>query len=370
MPWPVLLMARALDAGGSERQLAEMAKALDRSRFEPHVGAFFPHGMRGEELARAGVTMVEFPVHSLKSVSAARGAMQLARYIRCQGIRLVHTWDYPVTVFAIPVTRALTSAIAVSSQRAHRVLTPRSYLPLVRVTDRLAHAIVVNCEFLKNHLENDEQVPIEKIRLCYNGIDTEVFHGLDRLRQPQLADSSLVIGVVCGLRPEKDLPTLLDAFSRVKQMQSGLKLAVVGSGTLLPDLEQQARKLGMIGQCVFQPSTDQVSPWLQSMDIFVLPSLSEGFSNSLMEAMACGCCVIGSRVGGNSELVQDGETGLLFEPGDATGLAAALGKLIDDEPLRKKLAAAGKRKIHDHFSVQASADRMGEIYSELIERCG
>jgi len=82
MPWPVLLMARALDAGGSERQLAEMAKALDRSRFEPHVGAFFPHGMRGEELARAGVTMVEFPVHSLKSVSAARGAMQLARYIR------------------------------------------------------------------------------------------------------------------------------------------------------------------------------------------------------------------------------------------------------------------------------------------------
>jgi len=72
-------MARALDAGGSERQLTVMAKALDRSRFEPHVGAFFPHGMRGEELARAGVPVVEFPVHSLKSVSAASGRYTVIR---------------------------------------------------------------------------------------------------------------------------------------------------------------------------------------------------------------------------------------------------------------------------------------------------
>ncbi len=370
MPRPVLLMARALDAGGSERQLTEIAKALNRSRFEPHVGTFFPHGMRGEELARAGVPVVEFPVFSLKSVSAARGALQLARYIRRQGIRLVHSWDYPLTVFAIPVTRTLTSAIAVSSQRSHRILTPGSYLPLVHATDRLAHAVIVNCEFLKNHLELEERVPLERIRLCYNGIDTEMFHGLAGPRQPQLADGSLVIGVVSSLRPEKDLSTLLDAFSRVRRVQDGLKLAVVGSGSVLPDLMRHAKELGILEECVFQPATDQVVPWLQSIDIFVLPSLTEGLSNSLMEAMACGCCVIASRVGGNPELIRDGETGLLFEPRDTAGLAAALGRLIENEPLRKELAAAGRRQIHDRFSVQASADQMGEIYAELIGRFG
>jgi glycosyltransferase involved in cell wall biosynthesis len=230
--------------------------------------------------------------------------------------------------------------------------------------------VVVNCEFLKNHLERDEGVPLEKIRLCYNGIDTEVFHGLAGPRQPQLADGSLVIGVVSSLRPEKDLPTLLDAFSRVRRVQDGLKLAVVGSGPVLPDLMRHAKELGILEKCVFQPATNQVVPWLQSIDIFVMPSLSEGFSNSVMEAMACGCCVIASRVGGNPELVRDDETGLLFEPGDDGQLAAALVKLIENEPLRKKLAAAGRRQIHDRFTLQASADQMGEIYAELIGRFG
>jgi glycosyltransferase involved in cell wall biosynthesis len=230
--------------------------------------------------------------------------------------------------------------------------------------------VVVNSEFLKSHLALDERVPIQKLRLCYNGIDTVVFQRLPAPRQPQLADSSLVIGVVCVLRPEKSLLTLLDAFSRVRQIQGGLKLAVVGSGPVLPDLEQQAKRLGIMEHCVFQPVTQQVVPWFQSIDIFVLPSRSEGLSNALMEAMACGCCAVASRVGGNPELVRDQETGLLFDPGDAGQLAAALAKLIANEPLRNQLAAAGRRHIHDRFSLQASADRMGEIYSELIGRVG
>jgi glycosyltransferase involved in cell wall biosynthesis len=369
-PWRVLLMARALDTGGTERQLTEIAKALTRSRFEPHVGTFVSQGMRREELARAGVPVVEFPVRSLKSVSAARGALQLARYIRRQGIRLVHTWDYPLTAFAIPVARVLTSAVAVSSQRAHRLLTPEAYAPLVRATDRLAHAVVVNCEFLKNHLALNEGVPLEKIRLCYNGIDTELFHGLAGACQPPLADGSLVIGAVCVLRPEKDLQTLLDAFARVRRIQGGLKLAVVGSGSVLPDLERRAKRLGIMEQCVFHPATEKVVPWYHSIDIFVLPSRSEGLPNALMEAMACGCCVIASRVGGISELVRHEETGLLFDPGDAGQLAGALGRLIENAPLRNEMAAAARRQILDRFSVRASADRMGEIYSELIERFG
>src|SRR5260370_2541767 len=102
MPWPVLLLARALGIGGSERQLTEIAKTLDRSRFEPCVGCFRPEGLRALELADAGVPIVTFPVMSFASTGAISGAWQFVRYIRRNKIKVIHTFDYPSTVFAIP----------------------------------------------------------------------------------------------------------------------------------------------------------------------------------------------------------------------------------------------------------------------------
>ena len=368
MRWPVLLMARTLEAGGSERQLRELAKALDRSEFEPHAGCFLPEGAGRRELEAAGVPIAHFPVYSFLSPSAIAGVVQLLRYVRRHKIRLIHTFDYPATVFAIPPSRMFTSAVVVSSQRSHRDLVPPGYRRLVRVTDHLADAIVVNCDFVRQHLERDERVPPGRIHLCYNGIDLERFRPLESPRPPELPPDSLVIGAVSALRPEKGLPTLLQAFARVRRLRRGLKLAIVGDGSMLEALEAEAGALGIREDCVFARSTDQVADWLRAIDIFVLPSLSEALSNGLMEAMACGCAVIASKVGGNPELVRDGETGLLFEPGDSSGLAAALETLIQNEALRKRIAAEGTAFIQQHFSIQAAAQRMGEIYSQLIER--
>ena len=368
MPWPVLLMARELNLGGSERQMTEIAKSLDRSRFEPHVGCFRPEGMRGEELRAAGIPVIDFPVYSYMSPAALRAAAQLAAYIRRHRIRIVHTWDYPLNVFAVPVARLFTSSVAISSQRAHRELTPSLYKHLQHLSDRLTHAIVVNCKFLQKHLEQDEKIPPHRIHLCYNGIDLDRFRALPAMRRPSLQDTSLVIGTVCALRPEKSLPTLLQSFAAVRRLREGMKLAIVGSGSMLGELQSLASTLGIAADCVFEPATEQVAEWLQSIDIFVLPSRTEAFSNSIMEAMACGRAVIASNVGGNPELVKDGATGLLFEAEDAAGLAASLTKLIENENLRLKLAAAGQRMIHESFSNAASARRMAEIYEDLIAR--
>src|ERR1700692_983687 len=100
--------------------MPETAIPLDRSIFEPHVGCFRPAGMRGDELRQAGVPVVQFPVTSYRSLDAITEAPKIARYIREKGIRIVHTWDYPLNVYAIPIARLMTSAIAVSSQRSHR----------------------------------------------------------------------------------------------------------------------------------------------------------------------------------------------------------------------------------------------------------
>lgn len=362
-PLPVLLMVRELNLGGSERQVAEVAKALDRTRFEPRVGCFRPAGLRADDLRAAGVPMVHFPVPSLASV---KGALQIAGYIRQQGIRLVHTFDTPANLYGVPAARMAGSAVVVSSQRVHRGLWPAAVRNALRITDHLVDAIVVNCEFLRDHLRDEEKVPAGLIHLCYNGIDTSLFHAGRGDRPAVLRNASLVVGTVCGLRPEKGIDTLLDAFAEVCGLSPGMKLAIVGSGPCLANLQDRARQLGITPDTVFEPATSRVPEWLRAIDIFVLPSLSEALSNALMEAMACGCCVAASRVGGNRELIVDGENGMLFEPRDVAGLAQTLRLLTGDPALRARLASSAVRKIHSSFSLEAAGQQMGEIYSELL----
>ncbi len=368
MPWPILLMTRRPDLGGTERQLIEIAKTLDRSKFEPHVGCFQAEGLRRGELEAAGVPVVQFPVSSFTSPRVLAEAWRLSRYIRRNDIRLVHTFDFPLAIFAAPTARFFSSAVVVSSQRSHRDLMPRRYRGPLRMTDHLVDAVVVNCEFIQRHLEREEHVPGRRIRLCHNGVDLGLFRPCAGARPAALPPHAIVIGVVCVLRPEKDLTTLLEAFARTRRACSGIKLAIVGSGSTLEQLQSEARARGISEDCIFEPATAEVARWYSAMDIFVLPSRSEALSNSLMEAMACGCCAVASNVGGNPELVRDGETGFLFEAGDAAGLAATLQRLIENESLRKRTGAAAADWIRQRFPIQASAERMGEIYTELIDR--
>ncbi len=320
--------------------------------------------MRADELGGPqALPIVRFPVPSLASV---KGAVRIASYIRKEGIRLVHTYDTPANLYGVPAARMAGTAVVLSSQRVHRSLWPGIYRHGQRITDRMVDGVVVNCEYMRRHLCDDEKTPADLIHLCYNGIDTGIFQPVRGGRPEALRDASVVVGVVCGLRPEKGLETLLDAFAAVRGPAPGMKLAIVGSGSCLADLQERARALGILADCVFEPATQHVPDWLHAIDIFVLPSLSEALSNSLMEAMACGCCVVASRVGGNPELIAHGETGMLFTPRDVPGLAAILSQLVKSAVLRDELASRAARLIHSRFSKQAAARRMSEIYSMLL----
>ncbi len=206
------------------------------------------------------------------------------------------------------------------------------------------------------------------IRVCYNGIDLEQFHPAPAARPPEVSPGAFLIGSASMLRPEKGLGTLIDAFARVRDLHRPMKLVLVGGGPEYEALQARARQAGVFEDCIWQPATPKVAEWLRKFDVFVLPSLNEALSNSIMEAMACGLPVIASDVGGNPELIVHGVRGLLFKSQDASGLADALAKLIADEPLRRSLGAAGQRFIEAGFSRQTSASRMGEIYESFLER--
>jgi glycosyltransferase involved in cell wall biosynthesis len=357
-----MLATRELGLGGSERQLAETALALDRARWQPHVACFTAGGFRAKELVDAGVPVLELGVHSLVSGSALAGARLLGRYVARHGIQLVHAFDVPSDLFAVPAARLYRVPAVLASQRAHRALTPGATRHLLRLTDRIVDAIVVNSQAVARELVAEDGVPPSLIRLAYNGLDTGVFRREGPRARLPWAEGEPVIGVVCALRPEKGLTTLLEAFAKIR----GAKLLIVGSGPMLGQLETAARTLCLNDACRFQPAVANTAEWLRAIDIFVLPSLSEALSNSLLEAMGCGCCPIASEAGGNPELVRHGVNGLLFPPGDANVLAARLRTVLLDVALRRRLASASEERARLEFAREIAVRRMGEIYEELL----
>jgi len=368
----VLLMTRTLGDGGTERQLTEIAVKLDRSRFHPHVGCVESEGFRADELRRASVPILQLPMTSLTNIQALRSAFRFRRYIRENRIDLIHAFDTGMNIFAIPTAR-LFGTPALSSQRCYEDTIWPLYRKPVHLAHRIADGVIANCEAMRRHLIENYKVPGKKIHVCYNGVDTEVFHPAPAARPEalgipaKLRQAELIIGTVCVLRPEKGLSMLIEAFAQVWTSRPGLRLAIVGSGPELAVLETLARERGIADACLFSPSTNDVASWLRAIDIFVLPSLSEAFSNSIMEAMVCGCCTIASRVGGSPELIDEGVNGLLFGAGSAEDLAEKLRVVLEDSDLRKRLAERGARSVAERFSIEASARRMAEIYGEILQ---
>jgi glycosyltransferase involved in cell wall biosynthesis len=238
----------------------------------------------------------------------------------------------------------------------------------MRFTDRIVDAVVVNCEAMRKHMTDDEHVSRERIELCYNGVDTSQFFPQMARNVARFADGAFVIGAVCVLRPEKALDLLLEAFARVRHLKQKMKLLIVGSGPELEKLQANSRRLGIQDDCVFVPATLVVPQFLNAFDIFVLCSHSEAFSNGLLEAMACGCSVVGSRVGGTPELIGNEERGLLFQPSNAGDLAAKLAALIDNQQLRLELGRRAAEFAKSKLSMETAARRMAEIYENMLTR--
>jgi glycosyltransferase involved in cell wall biosynthesis len=365
-PLPVLLMARELGPGGSERQLTELAKRLDRDRFSPIVG-YFRRGIRLEELTDAGVPTICLDIPSFKSPETLSKTLRFAEFLKKRQIAIVHAFDYPLVAFSTPVSRFSGVPVVLSSQRGHRDLIPLSYRKLIRITDLLVDGIVVNCQAVQEDLVRQEDIARRKIRLCYNGIESGQFEfaGPSELRN-KFAPGAVIVGSICVLRPEKNLHLLLSAAASLSRVLPQIRVLLVGSGPEAARLHGLARELHIQDRCVFQPAEREVGAWLKNIDIFVLPSSTEALSNSLMEAMAAGCAVVASRVGGNPELIRDGETGLLFTPGNEAELSAKIRTLAENPALRASLADKAKKLIREHFHIEKAAQRMAAIYEEFV----
>ena len=364
-PIPVLLTVRELASGGIERDVAKLALGFPRDRFTPYVATFKPTGPRFDELTQAGVPILHLDLTSIASTKALKAALQLRRLIADAHIQVVHSFDASA-VFVVPIAKLLRVPVVLSSMLGSRnLLDPKSQKQLA-FTDRLVNAVVVNCEAMRTHLVNDWNISRDDIELCYNGVDTREFYPDPDLAIAEFADASIVIGTVCVLRAEKNLTLLQSAFAKVRHLSPNPKLLIVGSGPELEKLKNNSERLGIARESVFVPALQNVAPYMRSMDVFVSCSYSEAFSNSILEAMACGSCAVGSRVGGTPELISDAERGLLFTSNDANDLADKLARLIQEPELRKQFGTRAHQFASTKLSMAVNLQRTSEIYRKFL----
>jgi sugar transferase (PEP-CTERM/EpsH1 system associated) len=252
--------------------------------------------------------------------------------------------------------------------------TRRRYRWIRRFYRPLVQRYVPLSRELADYLREQVGVADAKIRPICNGVDVKRFRprgGATRnaVLPPGFANQdSLLIGTVGRLEAVKDQLTLVQAFSemcRHKASDTRLRLVLVGDGSLRGDIEALLTREGLEDRAWLAGSRGDIPALLAALDVFVLPSLAEGISNTLLEAMACGLPAVATRVGGNTELVSEGETGFLVPRADPPAMAAALQRYLESAELRAAHGAAGRGRAEKEFSITGMVRRYLEVYDEL-----
>lgn len=256
----------------------------------------------------------------------------------------------------------------IDGRRLKPALLRRLHAPLV---DRY----VAVSQDLQRYLVERVGIAPGRIRQIYNGVDTERFTPPGESARAALppefaADDAIVIGTVGRLQQVKDQATLLRAFATARAEPSPwrdrLRLVVAGDGPLAADLRSLAGELGIAPATWFAGARDDVPAVLRALDVFVLPSLNEGISNTVLEAMASGLPVLATAIGGNPELVQEGVCGRLFAPCDVPALAGQIADFAQRPESRIAQGTAARARAVQEFGIETMVRRYQAVYDELM----
>ncbi len=292
---------------------------------------------------------------------------------------IVHSCDWG-GIEAVVAARIARVPVAIHSEHGYN-LEMLSGLPFRRrllrhIVFRCADAVLVVSDELRNYHAAQAWWSPEAINVLYNGVDGQEFSPQPQARDPVrlrlgIPKVAFVIGSVGRMVPLKDFTTLLKAAEVLAPETPNLHLVLVGSGPELSRLQDYAANSRQLtGRVVFPGAVDHVADLLNAMDIFVLPSLMEGMSIALLEALAVGLPAVATRVGGNPEVVAEGECGYLFAPQDVAGLVSQLRTLLRDSRLRTDFGRAARERALQHFSLERMLRRYRDLYIDLAMRRG
>lgn len=359
------VVLNTFQAGGTEHQMSELIRRLDRSIFDVHVACFGDRGELRERVHSADVTVTEFRLSGLARATTARQFWRFVRWCRRLDIRVVHACDFYGNVFALPAAAIARVPVRIGSRRDVFIpdRTP-THDRLQRLGYRFAHRIVANSKAAADRLV-EEGVSRDKVQRIENGLDLERFAtGVVRPGEP-------IISMVGNLRPGKGHDVLLNAAQIVVARVPAARFRIVGDGPLRDDLEHTVERLGLSGNVEFLGHRTDVPSLLGQSGVFVFPSMMEAAPNAVIEAMAAGLPIVASDAGGIPEVIAHERNGLLVKPGDPAALARSLLRLLDAPDLAAGFARTAREDVAKRFSFERMVKAFEDLYlRELRQRTG
>ena len=360
-PVPIGFVMSSFGPGGTEGQMIELIRRLDRRRWDVHVACLRNEGAWFERASTAAPA-VTFPIGSFKRPRVLYSLRSFVRWCRANRFAIVHAVDTTANIFGLPGAALAGVPVRIGTRRELKIGRTALALVAQRGAYGCAHVIVANAQAAADRLRL-EHVARHKVAIVPNGLDVARFAA--RPLQPPLRR----VVMVANLRPEKGHDVLLDAASHVLARFPDARFQLIGSGSEYRRLVALADARGVSHAVSFLGHCETVPERLAAADVFVLPSRSEALPNALLEAMAAGLPVVASAVGGILEVIDEGRTGLLVPAGDPRALADAVSRLMSDGALATRLGAAARA-----HAARYSFDRMvaafENVYLTQLTRAG
>lgn len=347
----ILHIIPTLDMGGAERLLVDIVKGLDKERFEPVVVCFKRGGVWERELAASARLIIirrnsKFDLFSI---------FKLNSLIKTERPDIVHTHlggDIYGRLFA-----GLAGVPVVSTE--HNLNRDESMIITLakRLTLPFAKKVIAVSAAVAKDAAQRYGLSEQKTIVIHNGVDLARFSFVERFPTGQIR-----LGSVGRLTTQKDFSTLIQAVAKLKDHSFSLEIA--GEGPLRGELEKLIKELGLGSKVALLGNRSDIPSFLQTLDIFILPSLWEGLGIVVLEAALSGLPVIAARVDGLTEIIDEGTNGLFFEAGDSDALAAAILKLLGSPELARRLAAALADKVKQDFSLEKMVRAYERVYEQ------
>lgn len=366
----------SITAGGTERQLLQMVEIAINNGLAPQISVL--RGTKWLTPQIAGCPVKHFDIASLLSISGLRALGDLMRWLRRERFDIMQAF-FPEANFIAPWLGRLAGISAILGSRRNlnhaAADEPWNVSPRMQsLSNLLVDHVVANSEAVLERTIQAEHLPRRKISVVYNGIDANQLrplHGMRSAMRRQLgiADDELLVGNISGLRKIKGVDCFVEAAALARHLHPKLRFVLIGDGDMREDLKRIIAQKQLQSSFLLTGAIEDVRPYLAAMDIAVLCSYAEGFSNSLLEYMLAGLPVVATDVGGNCEALSG--AGILIQPGSADQLASAVTSLLDVD-LRDQLAAAALKAVR-RFDLKVADERIGTLLWDMLikkSRCG
>jgi glycosyltransferase involved in cell wall biosynthesis len=366
----VMIVTRGLGIGGSEIVVRDLARTIDRSRFDVSICCLKALGPIGEELAASGIDITVLP-----NVDPIRPdyftSIKLRRLIRKKRINIVHSHDSHSLVDSA-ICRSLTPGLKTvhTFHFGNYPHTEERILWMERTSARFTDQLIAVGEAQRELIKAAHWLPERAIRVVRNGVQLpQLQTGNPAFRSRIGAEGKIIVGTIATMIPQKGLQDLLAVARRLRDTVKNVHFVVVGDGVMRPELERLRNELSLEDTVTFAGwLMNASSVALPAFDIYIQPSLWEAMSIAILEAMAAGKPVISTQVGEAPYMIAHGSEGLLYAPRDIEGMASGVSRLAEDEGLRRSMGAAAARKVVDRFTVDHMARAYEKVYLNTLQK--